>query len=417
LAIWQYVTPRFHNNTEHYLEVQDNNEFIKSMKTPKGNAILLPIAGFVLAAILLSSLSSFVIFLPYFSRITDTNSDELFYLGTLVYFIGMPAGKILGRFFRYHRNITLTTTIVIIIVSVSIVLMPFVTSMPIILLLRFVQGSATILMEIFSISFSYVYSERTRILASTFAISGIPTGVTLGSSIPFLASLDPFVAYFIMGILSIVMLVPFIFLLGRNREKMLVLKHEKKGTTMRMPVTWVMGALWMTMTVNLIMATIIPEYLGQYDPKDILGAMGVFGIWAAISTIIGGLASYLLYDRASGYRSLIIVSAAGFAISIPGFILLSMKLVGFSLLLAIFLTQFGAFVVAMIYSIPRKIYPEGYVAKGIWEFSSIGSFGHIAAPLILIPVGYAVGFRFVFIILLLIPIYGILAMIYFFRKV
>jgi len=377
---------------------------------------MLPVSGFALAAILLSSLSSFVIFLPYFSSLTHTNSDEVFYLGTLIYFIGMPVGKILGRIFSYHRNVRLTTTIVIVTVAVSVIVMSFVTIFPVLLLMRFIQGSATILMEVFSISFSYVYSERNRILASTFAISGIPTGVTIGTSIPALTNMDPFTAYVIMGILSIAMLVPFILLLGKNRDKLIELKHDKSGTTLRMPVTWIMGLLWMTMTVNLIMATVIPEYLAQYDPKDIFRAMDVFGIWAAISTVLGGVIAYMLYQRSTSYRSLVIVSLAGFVISVPGFLLLSMKITGSILLFAIFLTQFGAFVVAMIYSVPRKIYPEGFVGKGIWEFSSIGSLGHIVAPLTLIPIGYLLGFGSIFIILLLIPIYGILAMIYFLRR-
>ncbi len=334
----------------------------------------------------------------------------------MLYFVGMPAGKMLGRVFSYHKNVGLTTTIVILIVAASVIIMPFVTSFPVLLLLRFIQGSATILMEVFSISFSYVYSERSRILASTFAISGIATGVTVGTSIPALTNMNPFVSYTIMGVLSVVMLVPFVLLIRENNEKLLELKHEKVGTTIRMPVTWIMGVLWMTMTVNLIMATIIPEYLGQYDPRDIFSAMDVFGIWAALATIVGGFIAYIMYNKASGYKSLMIVSLAGFAVSIPGFILLSMNMTGMTLLFAIFLSQFGAFVVAMVYSVPRRIYPEGYVAKGIWEFSSIGSLGHIIAPLTLIPIGYMIGFRFVFVILLLIPIYGIIAMVYFLKR-
>ncbi|MEM3192711.1 MAG: hypothetical protein QW292_11665, partial [Candidatus Parvarchaeota archaeon] len=75
------------------------------------------------------------------------------------------------------------------------------------------------------------------------------------------------------------------------------------------------------------------------------------------------------------------------------------------------------FVIAAIYTLPRKLYPPGLVAKGTWEFSLVGSLGHIIAPLILIPIAYSIGFGYMFAIILIFPIYGIFAMTYLLTKI
>ncbi|MEM1614319.1 MAG: hypothetical protein QXP25_05395, partial [Thermoplasmatales archaeon] len=81
----------------------------------------LPLSGFVMSAMLLSSLSSFVIFIGYFSKLTNTNQDLLFYLGTLLYFAGMPAGKLIGRILKYHKNTIFSTFMVVTVISVTII--------------------------------------------------------------------------------------------------------------------------------------------------------------------------------------------------------------------------------------------------------------------------------------------------------
>lgn len=375
--------------------------------------IYLPLSGFITAAMLLSSLSSFVIFIDFFSKSTHTNPNLLFYLGTLIYFTGMPAGKLIGRILRYHKNTVLATFLVVTIISLTVVFMPYVNIFPLLMLFRFIQGGATILMEIFSISYAYIFSERERILASTFSISGIPTGVAIGSSLPFMANMNPYLVYMVLGLLSFILLLPFVFLLNKNQEALKVLKEEGNGTTLKMPITWIMAFLWMSIAgFNLVLGSIMPMYLGMYDPKDIAITMDIFGYWGAIATIVGGLIAYFLYPKASGYRSFVYVSIIGYLISIPGFIILAFKVTNFPLFLAMFLIQFEAFPIAAIYTLPRKLYPPGFVAKGTWEFSFFGSLGHIIAPLTLIPIAYFIGFNIMFTTILIFPIYGVLAMRY-----
>jgi hypothetical protein len=379
--------------------------------------IYLPLSGFVMSAVLLSSLSSFVIFIGYFSKATNTNPSILFYLGTLLYFAGMPAGKFIGRVLKYHKNTVLATFIVVTIISATVIFMPYVNNFPLLLLFRFIQGGASILMEIFSLSYAYIYSDRKRILASTVSISGIPAGVAIGSSLPFLANMNPGIVYAVLGLLSFLLLLPFVFLLNRDREVLNVLKEEKKGTTVKMSITWIMAFLWMSIAgFNLVLGSIMPIYLGIYDPKDIAMTMDIFGFWGAGATIVGGLIAYLLYSRASGYRSLIYVSIFGYLFAIPGFIMLAFRVTNLFLFLAMFLIQFEAFVIAAIYTLPRKLYPSGLVAKGTWEFSFFGSLGHIIAPLMLIPIAYSIGFNFMFAMILIFPIYGIFAMSYLITK-
>ncbi|MEM4058069.1 MAG: MFS transporter [Thermoplasmata archaeon] len=378
----------------------------------------LPLSGFIMSAVLLSSLSSFVIFIGYFSKLTNTNTSLLFYLGTLLYFAGMPAGKLIGRILKYHKNTILATFIVVTVISATVVFMPYVNNFALLLAFRFIQGGATILMEIFSLSYAYIYSDRKRILASTVSISGIPAGVAIGSSVPFLASMNPDLVYAVLGLLSFILIIPFVFLLSKDREALNVLKEEKKGTTVKMSITWLLAFLWMSIAgFNLVLGSILPIYLGKYDPKDIVMTMNIFGFWGAGATIVGGLIAYFLYSKALGYRALIYVSIIGYLFAVPGFILLALRVTNLILYLAMFLTQFEAFVIAAIYTLPKKLYPPGLVAKGTWEFSFVGSLGHIIAPLILIPIAYSIGFNYMFAIILIFPIYGIFAMGYLLTKI
>ncbi len=380
--------------------------------------LYLPLSGFVMAAVLLSSLSSFVIFIGYFSKITNTNTSLLLYLGTLLYFAGMPTGKLIARILKYHKNITLATFIVLTVISTTVISMPYVNNFVLLMAFRFIQGEATILMEIFSLSYSYIYTDRKRILASTISISGIPAGVAIGSAVPFLANMNPDLVYAILGLLSFILVIPFIILLRKNRNALNVLKEEKSGTTVKMSITWIMAFLWMSIAgFNLVLGSILPDYMGTYDPKDIVMAMNIFGFWGAGATIVGGLIAYFLYPKNLGYRALIYVSIFGYLVAVPGFILLALKVTNLILYLAIFLIQFETFVIAAIYTLPRKLYPPGLVAKGTWEFSFIGSLGHIIAPLILFPLAYSMGFSFMFITILIFPIYGIFAMGYLITKI
>ncbi len=380
--------------------------------------LYLPLSGFVMAAVLLSSLSSFVIFIDYFSKITNTNPNLLLYLGTLLYFAGMPTGKLIARVLKYHKNMTLATLIVLAVISATVISMPYVNNFVLLLAFRFIQGEATILMEIFSLSYSYIYNERSRILASTFSISGIPAGVSIGSALPFLANMNPDLVYAILGLLSFILIIPFVILLSKNKNALNVLKEEKKGTTVKMSITWIMGFLWMSIAgFNLVLGSILPDYLVTYDPKDIVMAMNIFGFWGAGATIVGGLIGYFLYTKNLGYRALIYASIFGYLVAVPGFILLALQVTNLILYLAVFFVQFEAFVIAAIYTLPRKLYPPGLVAKGTWEFSFIGSSGHIIAPLVLFPLAYSMGFSFMFITILIFPIYGIFAMFYILTKI
>ncbi len=380
--------------------------------------LYLPLSGFVMAAVLLSSLSSFVIFIGYFSKITNTNPNLLLYLGTLLYFAGMPAGKLIARVLKYHKNMTLATFIVLTIISATVIFMPYVNNFALLLAFRFIQGGATILMEIFSLSYAYIYTDRKRVLASSFSISGIPAGVAIGSAVPFLANMNPDLVYAILGLLSFILIIPFVILLNKNKNAFNVLKEEKRGTTVKMSITWIMGFLWISIAgFTLVLGSILPDYLATYDPKDIVMVMSIFGFWGAAATTVGGLIAYFLYAKNLGYRALIYVSIFGILVAVPGYILLALKVTNLILYLAVFIIQFEGFVIGAIYTLPRKLYPPGLVAKGTWEFSFIGSLGHIIAPLVLFPIAYSIGFSYMFITLLIFPIYGIFAMGYILTKI
>ncbi|MDG7035603.1 MAG: hypothetical protein JRM78_05220, partial [Nitrososphaerota archaeon] len=201
-------------------------------------AYLLPVMGFVLAAVLLTSLSSFVLFIPYYAHALATPPSELLYYGTLLFFSGMPFGKLIGRALRLYRHTVAFTLACVIIISATIFLMPFAGSLAILLLFRFIQGSSTVLMEVFSVSYSFIYSRRARALASTISISGIPAGVAIGSGITYIFRGGVINSYLTMGALSVLCVFPFLILLnGRPVQP----KVEVPGATHRRPATWALA--------------------------------------------------------------------------------------------------------------------------------------------------------------------------------
>jgi len=369
----------------------------------------LPLAGFSVAAVLLTSLSSFILFAGFFARATGVGRDEVTYLGTLAFFSGMPFAKILGRLLKFYKNSVVSTALVVSLVTATIFLMPYTRSLLVLLLFRFVQGSSMILMEVFSVNYSYLFDERKRVIATVFSISGVPVGVALGSSLSFLASMNPYQAYFYMGVLSALLIIPFVMFLEGSRSDFRPLKIEGSGTTYKKPVTWVLGFLWMSITgFNLLMASVYPIFLAQYDPKAIPLALYLFGFGGFAITVLGSIIAYYLYPRL-GPRSLGLVGALGFGLSVPGFLLLFIRPTGNLLVLAVLLGRFEAFGITTIYVAPRFVYPEGMVGKGTWEFSFLGSLGHVIAPMTVIPIAYQFGFNVAFSVLLVFPLYGTLA--------
>ncbi|MDP7976072.1 MAG: MFS transporter [TACK group archaeon] len=369
----------------------------------------LPLAGFSVAAVLLTSLSSFMLFTGFFAKTTGVGRDEITYLGTLAFFSGMPFAKVMGRLLKFYKNSVIGTALVISLVTTTIFLMPYTNSLLVLLLFRFVQGSSMILMEVFSVNYSYIFDERKRVMATVFSISGVPVGVALGSSLSFLASMNPYEAYLYMGLLSALLMVPFLVFLGGRRSDFRPLKLEEPGTTYKKPVTWVLGFLWMSITgFNLLMASLYPMFLAQYDPKAITLALYVFGFGGFTITILGSVIAYYLYPKL-GPRSLGLVGTLGFGLSIPGFLLLFVRPTGVLLILAVLLGRFEAFGITTIYLSPKLVYPEGMVGKGTWEFSFLGSLGHIIAPMTVIPIAYQFGFGTAFSLLLIFPVYGMFA--------
>lgn len=378
--------------------------------------ILLPISGFISTAILFSVLASVTFYSPLIlSQLNSSLSLSSFIsIITIIYFAGMPFGKIVGRIIKFHENASFWTAVMIIIIIITIFFMPYVHNFYLFLLLRFIQGSSSFLMEIFSISYSFIYKERERSLASALSISGIPAGVTLGSLVAL--NFNYHEAFILIPVIGIILMIPFVYLLYvetlefRNNRK--YNKSEKASyTTLKFRFTWIYGFLWMTIAgFNLTLAVVIPLYLKIYSPSITGTAMAIFGYWGAIATVIGGAIAYLVYYKLKGTLSLITVAVLGYALSIPGFILMYLHYNSELILIGIFLIMMEGLVISPIYTTPVDVYGREKVGNGVWEFSLIGSSGHIIAPLTLLPLGMIVGFNVIFLILIIFPIYGIIGM-------
>ncbi|AFZ69945.1 Major Facilitator Superfamily transporter [Caldisphaera lagunensis DSM 15908] len=363
--------------------------------------------GFVIASLLTSALSIYVLFMPYFSEKIGVNIQELILWGNLAYFIGMPIGKIIGRFLKFYKRLTKSIIGLTGLISISIALMPFISSFSELIILRIIQGTVTFYMEIFSNVYSFLFSDfKSRNLASAISISGIPGGVAIGTSAYILETQSPILVYSIFSIISFIVGLIFAFSTLNFENTIKELKNEYKGTTYKLKITWIMGFYWATIAgFNLVLAILLQPFVSSYSVKDVPIAMETFGYSGAILTIAGGFIAYLT----KSLKITSIVIGISYIISFIGFLILYLfEPVGIYLALTIILIMIEAIAVPFIYSIPREIYKENMVAKGTWEFAFIGSSFHIWGALIVLTIGSLISFRYSILALAFPPIYGAL---------
>ncbi|MDP8002786.1 MAG: hypothetical protein RAK17_01140 [Caldisphaera sp.] len=368
------------------------------------NIFYLPLLGFITAAITTTALSIYVLYVGYFSKITNTQIPILILWGNLAYFFGMPLGKIVGRFLKFYKNLSFAIVGISILISLSLFLMPFVRYFYELLILRIIQGTVTFYMEVFSNFYSFLYKEfNKRVLASSISISGIPGGVAIGTSVYIVSSQNPLIVYSLFAIISFLLALFYSIKLRNFRNVQMNLKNESKGTTYKMGRTWLMGFFWATIAgFNLILGVLLPPFVSSYSPSDIPLAMEIFGYTGALITIIGGILAYVL--KSSQTMSKIV--AISYILSFIGFIYLYFEPNGINLAIALTLINIEAIAVPFIYSVPRELYKEELVAKGTWEFALIGSSFHVWASLLLLEVGTYFDFRLSIFLLIFPPIYG-----------
>ena len=372
--------------------------------------VLLTSFGFILATLLFVSLSLFTLVAPllYHHSHVSVNLNEFTYIITISYFTGMPLGKIIGRVFGMHRHLALSTFLMAVIISISIPITYISSNFYELIFLRVIQGTSTFLMEIFSIEYSKLLKLPERIVPSTISIGGIPTGVALGTF---------FVNYISMS--NLIILVSLILIVGGSFSLLINSLREyknlsdeyknAKSTNYRNPATWLMGIVWMSIAgFNLSLAVILPLYLLKTDPPLINNTMNVFGIAGALFTFLGGVASYLIYKLGKKDESLFLIPVFTYLITAVGFLFIIFAGTKY-LLLSTLLVMVEAMNIGIIYSIPKEIFGEKNYANATWEFSLIGSSGHIIAPLILIPIAFSLGFNYVFLVYAIFPLIAALS--------
>ncbi len=376
----------------------ENNNIFK--KYP----MLISLIGFITVAITTTGLSIYVLYIGYFSKLTRIGIPTLLLWGNLAYFIGMPIGKILGRWLKFYKHLSIAIIGLSFIISLSMILMPFSKSFDELLLLRIIQGTVTFYMEIFSNFYSFLFNDfRKRTLASAISISGIPGGVAIGTSAYALISQNPLVVYSSFAIISLILAIFYSISLSNFRIIQSDLKKEGSGTTYKMGRTWLMGFLWATIAgFNLILAVLLPPYISTYSPKDVPLAMEIFGYTGAIITIIGGLIAYIIKSSITMAK---IVSIA-YILSFIGFIILYFEPKGIYLGIDITIIMLEGFAVPFIYAVPVELYKEDMVAKGTWEFALIGSSFHVWGALLILTLATIISYRFAEFILIFPPIYG-----------
>ncbi len=361
--------------------------------------------GFASAATMTTALSTFVLFVGYFAHRTGVSPGELVLWGSVAYFAGMPIGKVIGRGLRAYRRLPLLIGGLSAIIAASLAAMPFVSSFAELMTLRVIQGLVTIYMEVFSNVHSFLFEElRSRSLAASISISGIPAGVAIGTSAYALASQSPLLVFSTLAAASLLMGLAFSAATGRLRVVETELRADIPGTTYTRGITWIMGFLWATIAgFNLVLAVLLPPFVTSYSPPDVPLAMQAFGYSAALLTVAAGAVEYAV----GSLRRMAMLVGASYVASFIGFLLLYLlEPRGLALALDIILINVEAFAVPFIYSVPRELYEERMVAKGTWEFALLGSTFHVWATFGLLSLGAAFDFRLPILVLALPPVYG-----------
>ena len=350
--------------------------------------IAIPLLGFTASALLTSSLSTYVLYLGYFHARMGVPISWLALWGNVLYFAGMPLGKVIGRALRFYRHLPSAVVGMSALIAASLALMPFAASPLELLSLRLIQGTVTFYMEVFSNAHSYLYDDLgRRTLASAVSIAGIPGGVAVGTSAYLTA--PPSVAYPILAAVSFLGAAAYAFVLSRARVALAPLSRESGGTTFRMGRTWLLGSLWGTVTGDLALAVVLPSLISSYSPSDVPLAMAAFGISGVLMTLVAGAVAYLVRSPVTMAR----IISVGYALSAASYIyLLAFRPAGACLALSILGTDMMNLVIPFIYSVPRHVYREGFVGKGTWEFSMIGSFYHIWFTALAVVMTYGMGF-------------------------
>jgi len=371
----------------------------------KSSIIALTVFGFTLSSLLFITLSLFTLTAgELYAHVRPAISLNYFsYVITIAYFAGMPIGKIIGRTLGLHRHSSVSVFLIIAFIALTIPITYLTSNFYLLIILRTVQGTSTFLMEIFSIEYSKILDFEKRIIPSTISIGGIPTGVALGSflvryiSVKNLFLLDLAIV-FTGTIFSLVMN----YIKNENRIEQMT--KIKTGHNFKNPLTWFMGLIWMSIAgFNLSLAVILPLYLIRKNPGLIISAMNVFGYSAAIFTFVGGILAYFIYERIKKESAAFLIPVGAYIFTALGFLIIIFSGTLY-LLEAILLINFEAMCIGIIYSIPRELFGDLNYANATWEFSFIGSTGHIIVPLLLIPLAYLLGFRYVFIIYAIYPL-------------
>ena len=350
--------------------------------------VTIPLLGFIAAALLTSSLSTYVLYLGYFHARIGASIPWLALWGNVIYFAGMPLGKVVGRALKFYRHLPSAVVGMSALIAASLVLMPYVTSSAELLSLRLIQGMVTFYMEVFSNAHSYLYDNLGhRTLASAVSIAGIPGGVAIGTS-AYLAA-PPSATYAVLAAISLLGAVAYAAALSRIRVTLAPLSRESGGSTFHMGRTWLMGSLWGTVTGDLALAVALPPLVSSYAPPDVPLAMAAFGISGVLMTVVAGVVAYFVRSP----RTMTRIISAGYALSVASFLyILIFRPVGAYLALSILGTDMMNLAIPFIYSVPRHVYREGFVGKGTWEFSMVGSFYHIWFTALVLVLTYAIGF-------------------------
>ncbi|MGC9146153.1 MAG: hypothetical protein ACP5GS_08630, partial [Nitrososphaeria archaeon] len=312
-------------------------------------------------------------------------------------------GKIIRRTLGMHRHPSVSVFLMITFIALTIPITYLTSNFYLLIILRTVQGTSTFLMEIFSIEYSKILDFEKRVIPSTISIGGIPTGVALGS---FLVRYISVKNLFLLDLAIVFTGTIFSLLMNyiKNENRVEQMTKIKTGHNFKNPLTWFMGLIWMSIAgFNLSLAVILPLYLARKNPELIISAMNVFGYSAAIFTFVGGILAYFIYERIKKESAAFLIPVGAYIFTALGFLIIIFSGTLY-LLEAILLINFEAMCIGIIYSIPRELFGDLNYANATWEFSFIGSTGHIIVPLLLIPLAYLLGFRYIFIIYAIYPL-------------
>ncbi len=257
--------------------------------------IMAVITGVVTATSFIS-LTSFGVAVPFIAKFMKMNTNVVSTFGVDAFSIGLFAAFFVGSSGFFDTKIKLGVIVAQLLLIVPQVLIPNVSSLWLLTILRFSQGLVIMVLALFSVQLAGWFKPSERAISLSFTMGAIPLGGAIGGVLAGHLLILGWQGMYYASALIMVMGAFIYFVFARNpkgfEEKILSSKQKVHETVWNKKITWIMGFLPAPVAWSLFsLGGFLPNFgyhLG-YKASQVGDLMLVWGAVGAISCFVGAL--------------------------------------------------------------------------------------------------------------------------------